>query len=126
LWLSRQWPLRWGWIAPPKSAASKYQVRASPLTPSFLKAASVGAIQKERVHANADGVRGSGKRVWRNFPRIDEWSGVIEFSVIAPESPKDVFEEMLIYSGLAVGVGRFRPEKGGYFGRFEVVKLAWS
>jgi hypothetical protein len=91
-----------------------------------IEIASVGAIQKERVHANADGVRGSGKRVWRNFPRIDDWSGVIEFSVIAPEIPKDVFEEMLIYSGLAVGVGRFRPEKGGYFGRFEATKFAWS
>jgi hypothetical protein len=91
-----------------------------------IKIASVGAIQKERVYVNQDGVRGSGKRVWRNFPRIDDWSGVVEFSIIAPEIPKDVFEELMAYSGLIVGVGRFRPEKGGYFGRFEATKFTWS
>ena len=83
-------------------------------------------IECERIHANADGVRGSGKRVWREFPRIDRWQGKVTFFVIANEITKDVFEDALRYSGTAVGVGRFRPEKGGYFGRFGVDKFEWS
>jgi hypothetical protein len=87
--------------------------------------APVEAIEKERIHANADGVRGSGKRVWRSFPRIEQWGGTVTFHIIADEITKDVFEEAVRYSGLAVGVGRFRPERGGFLGRFEVVKFTW-
>lgn len=83
-------------------------------------------IQMERIHANADGVRGSGKRVWRNFPRIDRWSGKAQFYIIADEITPDVFEETVRYAGLAVGIGRFRPERGGYFGRFTVENFDWQ
>jgi len=88
--------------------------------------AKVSDMGCERVHANADGVRGSGKRVWRKFPRFDTWSGVVEFHVIADEITPDIFEEAIRYAGVAVGVGRFRPERGGYFGRFNVDKIQWS
>lgn len=88
--------------------------------------ATEDAIKKERIHANADGVRGSGKRVWRNFPRIDDWSGTVTFHVIADEITKEVFEEAVNYAGLAVGVGRFRPERGGYFGRYTVESFKWN
>jgi hypothetical protein len=84
------------------------------------------AIRSERIHANADGIRGSGKRVWRTFPRIDDWSGDVAFHVIADEITKDIFEEAVRYAGLAVGVGRFRPERGGYFGRYIVKGFDWS
>jgi len=80
----------------------------------------------DRIHANADGVRGSGKRVWRNFPRIDEWSAKVQFHVLADEVTKDVFEEHLRQAGQFVGIGRFRPQNGGYYGRFEVTKIDWS
>jgi hypothetical protein len=92
--------------------------------PVFIAAAS--EIMCERVHANADGVRGSGKRVWRKFPRIDNWSGDVKFHIIAPEITKEVFEETASYAGLSVGVGRFRPERGGFFGRYQVTKFVWS
>lgn len=84
------------------------------------------SIRPERIHANADGVRGSGKRVWRTFPRIDEWEGSVTFHILADEITSEVFEEAIRYAGLAVGVGRFRPERGGYFGRFEVTEFNWS
>jgi hypothetical protein len=84
------------------------------------------AIQLERIHANADGVRGSGKRVWRSFPRIDRWSGKVRFHIIADEITPDVFEEAVRYAGMAVGVGRFRPERGGYFGRYTADEFKWE
>ncbi len=85
-------------------------------------------IQCERIHANSDGVRGSGKRVWRKFPRLDKWGGVVRFTIIAPEliQAPEVFEEAVKSAGVMVGVGRFRPERGGYFGRFDCTKFVWS
>ena len=86
------------------------------------------AIQCERVHANADGVRGSGKRVWRKFPRIDpaDWSGVCRFTILAPEITAEVFEEIARAAAIGVGVGRFRPERGGFFGRFDPTRFVWT
>lgn len=92
--------------------------------PVFI--APQSAIRPERVYANTDGVRGSGKRVWRTFPTIDEWSGECVFYVLADEIKKEVLEESAVYAGTAVGVGRFRPERGGYFGRYTVDKFVWS
>lgn len=82
--------------------------------------------QLDRIYANADGVRGSGKRVWRNFPRVDSWQANVPFHVLADEVTADVFEEHLIQAGAFVGVGRFRPENGGFYGRFSVEKVAWK
>jgi hypothetical protein len=80
----------------------------------------------ERVYANADGVRGSGKRVWRLFPRIDEWEAVVTFYVMADEITTEVFDEHLKQAGAFVGVGRFRPERGGFFGRYAVKSVKWE
>lgn len=80
----------------------------------------------DRIFANADGVRGSGKRVWRIFPRIDKWEADVQFHVIADEITKEVFEDHLTQAGAFVGVGRFRPENGGFYGRYEVVNVTWS
>lgn len=80
----------------------------------------------DRIYANADGVRGSGKRVWRNFPRIDEWKGDVKFHVLADEITEDVFEEHLRQAGSFVGIGRFRPQSGGFYGRFDVKAIKWQ
>jgi hypothetical protein len=80
----------------------------------------------DRIHANADGVRGSGKRVWRIFPRIDEWEAEVQFHILANEITKDVFEETLKQAGVYVGIGRFRPRNGGFYGRFEAVRIVWG
>ena len=83
-------------------------------------------VQGERIHANADGVRGSGKRVWRTFPVIPSWKASVTFHVFADEITPEVFEEHLRQAGGFVGIGRFRPENGGYFGRFKVEKVRCS
>lgn len=92
--------------------------------PVFI--ASESEIRCDRIHANSDGVRGSGKRVWRQFPRIDQWTADVPFHVLANEITPDVFEQTLRQAGAFVGVGRFRPERGGFFGRFRVDGLRWQ
>jgi hypothetical protein len=83
-------------------------------------------VQGERIHANSDGVRGSGKRVWRWFPTIPDWTAEVSFHVLANEITKDVFEQHLSQAGSFVGIGRFRPENGGYYGRFKVERIRWE
>lgn len=82
-------------------------------------------VPADRIFANADGVRGSGKRVWRLFPRIDQWEAKVDFHVLADEIDTAVFEDHLRQAGAFVGIGRFRPENGGYYGRFEVASVNW-
>lgn len=83
-------------------------------------------VDVTRIHANADGVRGSGKRVWKKMPTIKEWTADVTFHVLASEITNDVFEETLRQAGAFVGIGQFRPQNGGYCGRFEVAKVKWS
>jgi hypothetical protein len=80
----------------------------------------------ERVHVHADGVRGSGKRVFKNFPLVAAWKGQLKVQVLSDEIPEKVFEDTLDYAGKFAGIGRFRPENGGYLGRFEVAKVVWG
>jgi hypothetical protein len=79
-----------------------------------------------RLPSNADGVRGSGKRVWRTFPQIPSWKGTARFAIFDNTITRDVFEEHLKAAGAFVGVGRFRPEKGGLNGRFKPKTFKWS
>ena len=80
----------------------------------------------ERIYANSDGKRGSGKRVWRWFPRVDSWKAQISYTVFSDEITTDVFAEVLQQSAAFVGVGRFRPENGGFYGRFAVDRIKWE
>lgn len=83
-------------------------------------------IQGETIWAHPDGKRGSGKRVRRTFPLIPEWKGTLEIMVFDETVTDEILERVLESAGVFVGVGRFRPEKQGYFGRWRVVGTKWS
>jgi len=78
------------------------------------------------INANSDGVRGSGKRVKRCFPTIPNWAGDIPFYILDDVIDKSVFERALSEAGSFIGIGRFRPENGGFYGRFEVTGMRWT
>jgi len=83
-------------------------------------------VDHDMIYCNANGVRGSGTRVWRTFPRIDQWAGALTVHVLAPEIPNELFESYLKQAGSFVGIGRFRPQNGGFYGRFGVERTDWS
>lgn len=83
-------------------------------------------VQARAFSVNADGVRGSGKRVLRRFPMIPEWEATFPVWVLDPIITPAIFAEMADASGMFIGIGRFRPEKGGTNGRFEIVNIAWE
>lgn len=78
------------------------------------------------ISANVDGVRGSGKRVPRIFPQVQDWEGKTSFLVMEEKIKADIFERVLKAAGMSIGVGQFRAEKGGLNGRFEISKIKFE
>lgn len=80
------------------------------------------------LDANGKKGKGSSGRVFRCMPRIDHWEGTLVIHVVDekvlhshPENKKiTVLEHFLRLAGSTQGVGRFRPERGGFYGRFVV------
>jgi len=59
-------------------------------------------------------------RVMRHRPRLDQWAA--EFTLEVDEEMLDgsFVQQLLQEGGRKLGLGDFRPEKGGPFGRFQV------
>ncbi len=74
----------------------------------------------------ASGRRGDGKRVWKCFPVIKEWSGDVTFLILDETITKEVFTYHLEQAGKFIGIGFFRPRNNGYYGRFSVEKVQWN
>ena len=87
-----------------------------------VKAADVPC---DKLFVPADGRRGGPKRVTKYFPRIDAWGGAVTFYIFDDMITEDVFGQVLRAAGLIVGIGRFRPENCGFYGRFTVKSLRW-
>lgn len=75
---------------------------------------------------NSDGVRGSGKRVPRCYPEVPEWRGEAKALLLSDAITDPVFETHLKQAGQFIGLGRFRPENGGFYGRFTYENLRFS
>ena len=84
------------------------------------------ALQPVSIWANADGIRGSGKRVKRTFPVIPGWAAQVPFLIMDDTITPQVFEQVARAAGTGVGVGRFRPENGGVNGRFDCRQFVWD
>src|SRR5690606_26497400 len=96
-------------------------VQEGPVLP--IKAAEVDGTW---LYLNADGKKGGGTRVWRCMPTIPEWEATVTYYVIDDIITKDAFEKHLELSGKLIGIGQFRPQKGGYAGRFSVEGVEWK
>lgn len=83
-------------------------------------------IQGEWLFVPSDGKRGGGSRVKKCFPVIPHWRGEVTFHVLDDVISPDVFEQHLRDAGSFIGIGRFRPANNGYYGRYNVVRVAWT
>ena len=79
------------------------------------------------VLGNSQGRRGgSGSRVEKCFPTIYEWGGNVTYYILDDTITPEIFELHVKESGNFVGIGVFRPQNGGYHGRFVVKKVKWE
>ena len=83
-------------------------------------------VKGEWLFLNADGRRGGGKRVMRCMPVIPHWKGATEYYLLDEIITKEVFERNLEWAGQIIGIGRFRPRKNGFYGRYKIVELEWK
>jgi hypothetical protein len=82
--------------------------------------------ESETFMCHADGKRGSGTRVARTFPVIREWTGTATFYVLDETITREVFARYIEEAGKFIGIGRFRPRNGGFYGRFFAEVTDWS
>lgn len=77
---------------------------------------------KITIQANADGKRGSGKRVPRRFPEWPQWSAEFDVVLLDETLTIDDLVAAAKWAGLVAGIGRFRAANGGHNGRFQVAE----
>jgi hypothetical protein len=94
---------------------------ADPLILPLLKT----HVEGEWLFLPSDGRRGGGSRVEKCFPLIREWKGKVTYYILDDILTKDVFEQVVRTSGNLIGIGRFRPQNWGYYGRFKLVNMEW-
>lgn len=83
-------------------------------------------VEGEWLSLHANGKRGSGTRVDRCMPVIRSWEGEVEYHILDDTITEEVFEKHLREAGNFIGIGRFRPENGGYYGRYSVENIKWK
>ena len=88
-------------------------------------------IKKEEVEGvwqfvPSNGQRGGGKRVSKCFPVIQEWEGDVTFYILDETVTEKVFAQHLEEAGKFIGLGVFRPQNNGFYGRFTVDSIKWS
>jgi len=82
-------------------------------------------VQSEQLPLSGSGKPG-GMDVLKTMPLISQWSGVVTYYVLDEVISEEVFLRHLTEAGSFIGIGRFRPANGGYYGRYEVAKLVWK
>jgi hypothetical protein len=63
-------------------------------------------------------------RVMRHRPRLDKWAMTFHLEIDDDLLPVEFVHQLLEEGGRKLGIGDFRPEKGGPFGRFAVT--SWT
>lgn len=109
----------------------KFQSGIQVQGPLFLKRdgkpITVEDVGHVDVFANADGIRGSGKRVMRRLPQMPAgWETTFDVLVLDPIILEDVMKEFINIAGMFIGIGQFRPANGGDNGRFQIVDFNWQ
>ncbi|MGQ0530118.1 MAG: hypothetical protein ACT4PG_09940 [Panacagrimonas sp.] len=107
-----------------KAGKSKLSTNRSSIIPAGL---SVDQIElpilpgKWEVDSRAVVIPSTGGRIMCHRPRFDEWR--LHASLVIDDSMfgEKVVRELVDFAGSRVGLGDFRPQRRGPFGRFKVV-----
>jgi hypothetical protein len=89
---------------------------SKPLTPEDAECETISAMSSCRHQ----------QWVTRRYPVFDSWTGIAHFTITDDQITPEMFEAHVRAAGMLVGIGRFRPETGGTYGRFRVTKFEWE
>jgi hypothetical protein len=121
-----------------REAGSNHKLRGSRKSAKFVIPAAVLVMDDAVILRNGDGntpitndnyevdsrpvvIPSTKGRVMRHRPRHDCWSARFDVRVNEAILPPDFVQTLLTEGGQQIGVGDFRPERGGPFGTFNVV-----
>ena len=117
-------------IVPPTEAGLRKVLARTPMiieTEDIKKALEYAVPNNEVwgdwVFVPADGIAGSGKRVWKCYPIINNWTTTTEIIVSDSTITKEVLLRVMKEAGNLIGMGRFRVRNRGTYGRFEVAEI---
>lgn len=83
-----------------------------------------GALTEYEVDARPIVIPATKGRVMRYRPRLEQWSTRVSMQITTDLIDLKTAHLLLEEGGRQLGIGDFRPERGGPFGRFEVTH--WS
>jgi hypothetical protein len=80
----------------------------------------VDDVQPQRVFVPSDGKKGGGARVWKLFPVIPTWKTQTTIAILDDllVAHIDKVKEYVDKAGKFSGLLWFRPNRGGYYGRY--------
>lgn len=108
-----------------KALYTKHFVSGLLVTESIPLGVKKDQVKPQWVSCDPRGQKG-GMGVLRAFPHFEKWQGEAKFIILDDTITKEVFERVVRESGNFVGIGQFRPQNGGYFGRYEVQSIKWE
>lgn len=79
-------------------------------------------VEGEWLFLSPRGRKGEGG-VWKCMPKIPEWKADVAFHVLDDTVTAEVFRYHLEQAGAFIGIGRYRPINGGFYGRFKVDEI---
>lgn len=120
-----------------REAGGNHKMRGSRKSAKFIVPAAVRVTEDAILIRNGDGatlakdfevdsrpvvIPATKGRIMAHRPRWDCWSA--RFTVVVNDDllPIDFVNQLLVEASQQIGVGAFRPEKGGPFGTFLVEK----
>jgi hypothetical protein len=69
-------------------------------------------------------IKGRGA-ILRSRPLIKEWQTsftfIVDVTMLPTDEPRELLKAFLLEAGSRIGIGDYRPEKTGWFGRFTVI-----
>lgn len=106
-----------------KATYTKHYRQGVIIPDPIMLGVSVEEVEVEKVFTWAEPQRRNGPRVWRYFPVIRQWAGVLTILAIDDIFTPEVVERHLQLGGKLVGFGVWRPENGGMWGKFDVTSF---
>lgn len=119
-----------------KSTYTKH-IRAGLIIPEGITLPDLkDEADSETFFVPSNGQKGGGKRVDKTFCAVHKWRGILTVHVLDPVLMQTihiadvgnitVLQHHFMQAGNFVGIGRFRPAVGGYYGRFTVEDVVYK
>lgn len=120
-----------------RESGSNHKMRGTRKSVKYVVPASVLVIEDAILLTNGDGktlmkdyevdsrsvvIPSTKGRVMKYRPRFDEWSMTFQIRVNEEILEPDFVHTLLSEGGQQIGLGDFRPAKGGPFGTFQVIE----